>query len=163
MRCRSIPWSSGCRGRRATRASRDLPATPGPRATPDRRAIPDRRATRERPIVRRLRPRAVQPRDGRAVALDVLRHLHGEGRAPPALVLVEGSRCEARHLVRVQQLSLPRELPVPRALPRVVVDPELEPPVEVVLVLRDALEDPESPPRDAGGDGRPRDAWPALH
>src|SRR5439155_15023387 len=38
----------------------------------------------------------------------------------------------AGHLVHVQQLAPPGELPVPRPLPRLVVDPELELAVEVV-------------------------------
>ena len=78
-------------------------------------------------------------------------------------MLVEGRGGEARHLVHVQQLALPRELPVPRPLPGVVVDPQLEPSVQVVLVLGHAFQDPEAAFGEGRGDGSPGDARPPLH
>src|SRR4030095_10175641 len=83
--------------------------------------------------------------------------------AVPALLVVEFVAREAHDLIDVEQLALPRELPVPRALPRLVVDPQLDLAVEVVLVLRHALDHPELALRERARGRRPRDAVPPLH
>src|SRR4029077_20552231 len=83
--------------------------------------------------------------------------------AIPPLLGVEVVAPEAHHLVDVQQVALPGELPVPGALPRLVVDPELDLAVQVVLVLRHAPDHPELPLREPGPRRRPGHALPALH
>src|SRR5262245_14938180 len=68
----------------------------------------------------------------------------------------------AVHLVRVQQLVLPRALPVVGADPALRVDPQLDLAEEVVAVARDALDDPELPLRERAAHWRPGDALPAI-
>src|SRR5262245_20485229 len=125
--------------------------------------VEEARLERDPAIVRRIVTGTVLPRDGRAIGLDVLRALVAKGGAVPALLVVEVVAGEAHDLVDVQQIALPGELPVPRSLPGLVVDPQLELAVEVVLVLRDAFQHPEPPLRQRRACRRPGDALPVLH
>src|SRR4029453_6953564 len=91
----------------------------------------------------------LDPGDGGAIHLDVLRHLV---RHVAALLVVHlavgsggGQRIPRHDLQRVQQLALPGELAVPGALVGDGVDVELELAEEVVLVARRSLDDPEGP------------------
>src|SRR5437870_3535398 len=170
-RRRARPRPAG--GRRDRRVAR-APRTGSARGTPApaRHSLP---APRQRlvvaapriqphpPVVRRTRPRPVHARRGGAVLLDVLGELEGHGRAPPALLVVPLIGRVAEDLQGVQEIALPRELAVPGARPGRVVDPQLHLAVEVVLVLRHALKDPELPLRDRGGHRSPRHALPVLH
>src|SRR5262249_34347303 len=99
----------------------------------------------------------------RAVRLDALGALVRHGRSVPALLGVEVLTGEPHDLVDVEQITLPRELAVPRTLPRLVVDPQLDLAVQVVLVLRHALEHPELPLRGTCRRWRPGAALPVLH
>src|SRR5205085_1688525 len=55
------------------------------------------------------------------------------------------------------------ELPVPGPDPRVHVDPQLDPPVEVVAVARHGVHHHEFRLREDAVRRRPRDALPVLH
>src|SRR5207344_1128303 len=65
-------------------------------------------------------------------------------------------------LVGVHRLALPGELAVERADPRLRVDPQLELAVQVVAIVRDALEHPELPLRERAADRRPSHALPPF-
>src|SRR5262249_4911844 len=105
----------------------------------------------------------VLARDGRAIGLDVLRALVAKGGTVPALLVVEVVAGESHDLVDVQEIALPGELPVPRPLPGLVVDPQLELAIEVVLVLRSASHHTAPPLRQGRAGRRPGDALPVLH
>src|SRR5262249_54240754 len=148
--------------RRRRRAS---PRAPRPKLLPEpiqRLIVEEVGLEREAPVVRGVGSWAVHPGNRRPVGLDALGALVRHGRSVPALLGVEVLTGEPHDLVDVEQITLPRELAVPRALPRLVVDPQLDLAVQIVLVLRHTLEHPEFPLRQTRRRRGPGDALPVL-
>src|SRR5262249_61132050 len=118
------------------------------------------------PAVVGQRSVGAQAGQGRAVVLERLGALPCELRAPEPLGctlwrLRRMIEVPVR-LVGVQRLALPGELAIERSDPRFRVDPELELAVEVVAIVRDALDHPELPLRERPADRCPADALPAV-
>src|SRR5262249_28026056 len=126
----------------------------------ERRVVEEARIQRYATVVGRLLPGSVHAGDRGPIGLDVLGELEAHGGAPEALGRCEIGRREAQHLVDVQQIALPRELAVPGAGPRHLIDPQLDLAVEVVLVLRYPLDHPELALGDARERRRPGDTLP---
>src|SRR5207302_7099789 len=101
---------------------------------------------------------------GGPLELDALRALEGLIRPlHPVLLAVrpdDGVRVPRHHLLDVEQLSLPPELAVPRALEADLVEVELDLAEQVVLVPWRALDDVEAALRQAGRDRGPGHAPP---
>src|SRR5437773_1889128 len=87
-------------------------------------------------------------RRGPPLALDALRALEGlVGSLHPVLLAVrpdDGVRVPGHHLLVVEELALPPELAVPRALEADLVEVELDLAVEVILVAWRPLDDVEA-------------------